>query len=184
MKIVMLPGYDQTNIAWLSSAKFDLLPKLPEKQLFHYRHWEDDSVKFDPQSEVERFMEQSGDGHNTLLIAKSVGVLLALIANYSYHYRPDAAIFMGTPVKQNRIEYLDKNFTELVRKADFPILFIQQLSDRLCSYANLEKILNRCAKWNLLVEPITGQDHLYDQFAEIDLLTSGWYESMQKVANY
>ncbi len=180
MKIVLLPGYDQSNIDWLAHAQYELLPNIPNKQLVHYQHWGDSSVSFNPQNELQRIVQQCGDGSETLLIAKSVGILLTLVANCNRLYRPDAAIFLGTPVKENHIDFLNESFTELVRRTDFPILFVQQLSDRLCTYANLEKMLSRCSKWNILIESITGGDHGYSQFDEIGVLTSGWFESLKK----
>lgn len=181
MKIVLMPGLDKKNSDWLAHAECSLLPDFRQKQAIRYAHWEEKNVTLNPKRELQRLVRQCGNGSNTLLIAKSIGILLALVANCNRTFRPDAAIFLGTPVSQNHIGFLNADFSDLVAKTDFPILFIQQLSDRFCSYRRLKTILARCPKWNILIEPITGEDHLYDQFDEIGTLASGWHDSFSKM---
>jgi len=93
VRTLVLPGYSLKNKDWAYEVKnrlqgFDV-------EVVEWLHWNDESIKFDPQSEAKRVANKIGD-ERVNIIAKSLGTLAAcyLIPNI----KVDKIIFCGIPL--------------------------------------------------------------------------------------
>ncbi len=158
MQVVALPGRRSETERWLR----DLLHTvgLPDSGVVRYRHWSSEveaSVSF----EAALVADQTPQ----LVVAKSLGTVVAATAFAHHGFRPAAAVLVGTPFQAVAAEDLRllQNFARGVET-----LFIQQIQDPGGPVAALhnELLLTRGQ-----VVAIPGGDHLYsDLSALVDVL--------------
>ena len=158
MRITALPGRRIETEAWLKGLL--VAAKYPDAKVTRYRHWDTDeeaSVAF----EAERLSSQSPQ----LVIAKSLGTVIAATAYSLHQFRPAFAVLIGTPydaLKDDEFQFL-RRFAASVHT-----LFIQQAQDPGGSADRLVVALkvNRSS-----VVEVPGNDHLYsDTNASVSLL--------------
>jgi len=152
MKILGLPGVKFETEKWMR----DLLSALQEIpfdfEIAQYRHWSDDHDP-DINHEAGCLTDLSVD----IVIAKSLGTVISTLAFDSFNFRPEKAIFIGSPLRRhctNNYEML----SEFVNSV--PTLFIQQTSDFNGSYRELSKIVQSFQNGTIVEVP--GKDHVYD----------------------
>lgn len=103
-----------------------------------------------------------------LVIAKSIGALIAMTAWRDHGFGPRACLFVGTPLR--RLEQLD--LVSLLR--DFatatPVLFIQQTADFNGPFADLAQVVGPPGE----IAEVPGDDHAYEDIAAIAPLAVAW----------
>lgn len=141
----------------------------PQAEIVRYRHW-DHSVAPDVSYEAGRLRNRVA----RLVVAKSLGTLVAASAFGSCSFRPDAAILIGTPVRNLGAEHL-RLYGNLADQV--PTLFIQQTTDLVGSYADL------CAKVRTFaraeVAEVPGSDHLYGDTSELVAVIKPWWARVE-----
>jgi hypothetical protein len=173
MNILGLPGRIPETATWLTKL-FDSL-SLCKSDISSYRHWKED-IEPDIYYEAEKFRNISVD----LVVAKSLGTLIATKAYESYSFKTKRAIFIGNPLRRLIPEYVEllDHFANTV-----PILFIQQTSDPKGSYRQLESITQRYELCNTV--EVSGNDHLYNNFNELKSIIKSWMRILLKInVNY
>ncbi len=139
----------------------DLLSALTEDPLgfkiHEYRHWSDNSDA-DVDYEASCLKNISVD----IVIAKSLGTLIATHAFDSFHFTPKNAVLIGTPLKRHSPDNygLLNKFVESV-----PTLFIQQTSDFHGSCRDLREVVQTCQ--NAIITEVPGDDHIYNDIDEL-----------------
>ncbi len=162
MKLIALPGRDQATEPWLAEIIRLVATSGDTVDQLHYRHW-DEPGEPDVVHEASRIADSQCD----LVIAKSLGTLIALTAFQQSRFRPDRAVFIGIPFKHYSAEHL-----QLLREfaVATPALFIQQTADITgrfdalnASYADIAEIVE-----------VPGNDHFYGDVEQLKKLISTW----------
>ncbi len=161
MLITALSGRRIETEVWLKSLL--AAAKYPDAEVTRYRHWETDaeaSVAF----EAARLANQSPQ----LVIAKSLGTVVAATAFCLHEFNPTIAVLIGIPyvaLESNEVQFL-RRFA-----ASIDTLFIQQAQDPGGSAALLAAAL-RITRGEVVVVP--GNDHLYSDTTALASILGRW----------
>jgi hypothetical protein len=161
MHVTALPGRRSETEAWLRSLL--VAAGLPEASVVRYRHWDTD-VEASGAFEAARLANQSPQ----LVIAKSLGTVIAATAFCLHEYRPTAAVLIGTPYAA--LESSDLHFLQQFA-AGVETLFIQQSEDPGGSAAQLRTAL-QLARGEVAAVP--GDDHLYSDTTALAAVLRRW----------
>ena len=148
MLITALPGRNVETEAWLKSVL--IAAKYPDAEVTRYRHWET-NAEASVALEASRLVNQSPQ----LVIAKSLGTIIAATAFCLHEFRPTIAVLIGTPyisLKSNEVQFL-RRFA-----AGVDTLFIQQAQDPGGS-ADLLSAALQLTRGKVI--EVSGNDHLY-----------------------
>jgi pimeloyl-ACP methyl ester carboxylesterase len=157
MEVLGLPGRNPETEAWMAGLLGAL--GLGAGRTAHYRHW-DDGGEPDITGEAQRLSGLEPD----LVIAKSMGTLVAVTAHSMHDFRPRAAVLIGSPIGDPAPEVL-MLYTGLANAV--PTLFIQQEEDVVAPFSAVEAVAKRSRLGEAVVVP--GSDHVY---ADVDALVS------------
>ena len=162
MKLIALPGQNQATETWLAELVGLVTTGEDTLQQLHYRHW-DESGEPDVAHEAARIADSQCD----LVIAKSLGTLIALTAFKQSNFQPDQAIFIGIPFNHYSADYLEllREFTVAT-----PALFIQQTADVT---GRFDALNDKYADVADVVE-VPGSDHFYGDLEQLGKLISAW----------
>jgi len=161
MQVVALPGRRSETVLWLRELLHAV--GLPDSGVVRYRHWHSDveaSVSF----EAGLLADQTPQ----LVVAKSLGTVIAASAFAHHGFRPTAAVLVGTPFQAVAAEDLRllQNFALGVET-----LFIQQIQDPGGPAAALHDAL-RLTRGQ--VAAIPGSDHLYSDVSALVSVLGPW----------
>ena len=157
MNILGLPGVKAVTKPWLESLLAALADGSVDSEILAYRHWRD-AGSADPGFEASRLRLRSVD----LVIAKSLGTLIATRAFDEFAFNPRQAVLIGCPLRRHGAD----QYASLRRfVAAVPTLFIQQTSDFNGSFADLSAAVATLPNASLAEVP--GDDHVY---ADIETL--------------
>lgn len=161
MNILLLPGIQQKTEKWGEGLIAELALPDSTSTVQRYSHWEGggEQCMMMP-AEIARLQGQTVD----LLIGKSVGVMVGLLACRQGVLSPQQAVFIGTPVTSCREENLD--LYQLANELAIPALYIQQKDDVVGSSAMLCQQIGKASQTTLVEVP--GNNH---QYKDIKLLT-------------
>ncbi len=161
MQVVALPGRTSGTEAWLQ----DVLRAagLPAGGILRYRHW-DSEADASVELEASRLEGQTP----RLVVAKSMGTIIAATAFDLHKFRPRAAILIGTPYAPMpaAVRRLMSKFSQGVST-----LFIQQAQDPGGSAAELPAALE-LVSGEVLAVP--GADHLYSDTTALGAILKQW----------
>jgi hypothetical protein len=135
----------------------------PDAEVTRYRHWEsgtEASVVY----EATRLAKQSPQ----LLIAKSLGTVIAATAFCLHEFRPAIAVLIGTPytaLESNEVQFL-RHFA-----AHVDTMFIQQAQDPGGSAVLLATVL-QVVRGEVVEVP--GSDHLYSDTIALASILDRW----------
>ena len=157
MKILGLPGVKTVTKPWLQALLAALADNAIDCEIQDYRHWNDASSA-DPGLEAGRLEQRSVD----LVIAKSLGTVIATRAFDDFAFAPLQAVLIGCPLRRHGAD----DYASLHRFVSaVPTLFIQQTSDLNGSFAELSAAV--AALPNASLAEVPGDDHVY---ADIEAL--------------
>ena len=161
MQVTALPGRRSETEAWLRSLL--VAAELPDAGIVRYRHW-DTNVEVSVPFEAARLTSRAPQ----LVIAKSLGTVVAATAFCLHQFRPTAAVLIGTPYQDlaSRDLFLLQRFANGVET-----LFIQQVEDPGGSAARLPAALQLVRGE---VAAIPGDDHLYSDTPALVAVLQRW----------
>lgn len=108
-----------------------------------------------------------------LVVAKSIGTQVAMLACRDHGLGPDGCVFLATPLR--RFEALDLVPLLETHCAAMDTLFVQQTADYNGAHADLEEIVGRYPRCR--IAEIPGDDHLYDDIALIAPIVRAWLDA-------
>ena len=168
MLITALAGRRIETEAWLKSL-LDAA-KYPDAEVTRYRHWDADaeaSVAF----EAARLANQSP----RLVVAKSLGTVIAATAFCLHGFHPTIAVLIGIPyvaLESNEVQFL-RRFA-----ANIDTLFIQQAQDPGGSAALLATAL-QVTRGEVVEVP--GNDHLYSDITTLASILDRWTKQYSRL---
>jgi hypothetical protein len=154
MNIFALPGINQKTEKWASNLLQEFAAADRKMTVQHYGHWDnggDQCLNF--HGEVERLKGCDID----MLIAKSLGVMIGLVACSKGIIAPSQLVLIGTPVTAFREQNLD--LRQLVSGLSGTRLFIQQVHDIVGSCASLRDEIGGIESVEIIEIP--GDNHQY-----------------------
>jgi len=162
MKVIGLPGRNKETEEWLHRLLASLA--LGAAEVVRYRYWGGDTDP-DIMHETEALRGRAVD----LVVAKSMGTIVATTAYSSVSFQPTWAVLIGSPVAGSspELQALYRGLAE-----EIPTLFIQQTSDFTGTFAQLKAIVEGCSNAHLVEVP--GKDHLYADTAAIASVIAAW----------
>jgi hypothetical protein len=161
MNMLLLPGISQKTEKWGAGLISELALPDSSVTIQRYGHWDGDGEQcMMMAAEIERLQGLEVD----LLIGKSVGVAVGLLACRQAVIAPKHAVFIGTPVTSFIEENLD--LFQLAEALSCPALYIQQKDDVVGSSAMLCERIGKASQATIVEVP--GNNH---QYKDIKLLS-------------
>jgi AcrR family transcriptional regulator len=108
-----------------------------------------------------------------LVVAKSIGTQVAMLACRDHGLAPDACVFLATPLR--RFEALDLIPLLEGHCVATDTLFVQQTADYNGAYADLARIVRRYPRSRIVEIP--GDDHLYEDIELIAPIVRAWLDA-------
>ena len=168
MHVTALPGRRSETEAWLKGVL--VAAGFPEAVVTRYRHW-DTEVEASVPFEAARLANQSPP----LVIAKSLGTVIAATAFCLHKFRPTAAVLIGTPYAA--LDSSDLRFLQQFSAA-VETLFIQQSEDPGGSAAALAAAVQVTRGE---VVPVPGDDHMYSDSKTLGAVIQRWTKQRRPV---
>lgn len=169
MNVLILGGNSKRHKAWVREVAVHLKDNFDEVQIHDYQHWQKDEREADVEFEVTAAATTAKDLGEYIIVAKSIGTVIALNAIAAHKLIPVACLFIGTPLSVIKEKY--PNLKTLYSKLP-PTTFLHNTQDPLGNSDDLKEFLSaHChAKWNLIA--VKDSTHDYTNFSTIrDLAT-------------
>lgn len=170
MNIMILPGISQKTEKWAADLLTELAVPDSTATIQHYSHWacaDDQCLKLE--KEIERLQGCTVD----LLLGKSLGVMIGLLACQRGVISPQRAIFIGTPVTSFKEKDLDLG--RLADNLTIPTLYIQQKDDIVGSAASLLAQIGTASRAKMIEIP--GNNHQYKDLKSLARYIRKWLGS-------
>lgn len=187
MKTIILPGYSEHNRIWAEKVAERLNAKSLPSMVHAWRHWKNPKLvndskylvnklveikgfSFSIKNEIERIIKEIGNENDIGIIAKSVGVMVALTLIPKISGKVSKVILCGiaSVFDENRKELL-KDVLKTVPVES--ILCIQNEKDKFVPFPDAEKFYHSVEpKLKVISKP--RSDHEYPYFEDfLDFLT-------------
>ncbi|WP_156406029.1 hypothetical protein [Phenylobacterium sp. Root700] len=168
MKLLALPGRKPSTFKQMQDLTDRLRLGQDVVTLRPYGFWShEDIANPDVRPEAEAVAAIGAD----LVIAKSIGTLVAMIARRDYGLAPRAAVFIATPLKRFEAQGLVPLLS--AHLAEVPTLLIQQTADYNGSHDDLAAVV--MGHEQATIREIPGDDHLYEETELIAPLIERWW---------
>lgn len=171
MNLLILPGNSARHREWLQDARAALAPYFDEIRVLEYTHWGTGRDKTDVQHEIGAAGHLTKGWVEYIVLAKSIGTIVALLASQNQSMTAHSYIFLGLPL-QLAIE--DTQITELLKTVK-PITIIQNSHDPFGSADDVRVYARSIKRDDIQVVKIPGDTHDYLDFSAYvkrQLLTS------------
>lgn len=168
MKIILFPGNSLNNKKWSEDFREYLLTQNYQVFNIEYDHWQKQGTEIDINLELEKIrkLAQKIDS-DYILIAKSIGSILSLIALQEKILNPSKIIILGFPlrlIKNQIITALDCTAEKLLKNVNVQTFFFQNEHDPVTSYKSLQEYLNLINNLNFEIIMTDGDTHNYNEF--------------------
>lgn len=155
MNILFLPGIAQKTEAWAEKLMQELAFTHCQLTIQRYDHWDSEGEGC---MQLEREIDKlHGAAQVDLVLAKSIGVVVALMAINRGVIRPAKVVLIGTPVLSCAEENVD--LQSLAGDLAIPALYIQQKDDVVGSSGALCAEVGKAALATVIEVP--GNNHQY-----------------------
>src|SRR5258706_794216 len=94
MKTIIIPGYSHKNKEWAETVA----KNIPDSEVYEWKHWSDESVKFNAKNEAQNVINKAGDKPINI-VAKSIGSLVGVISLKQIKDKINKIVFCGIPVE-------------------------------------------------------------------------------------
>lgn len=168
-RLILLGGASKnSNETWLGELEAALRDSY-DTYIHRYSHWRNENNGVNRIGEALQLssyiLEHLGEKEPYFIIAKSIGISVALSASYSSYRFPKACVFAGTPFKGTTLsdEIEEYNTENLIRGYTIPITFVQNTTEppRFIGPADLDKVLKELKVKNYTIIHGNGQGHAY-----------------------
>jgi predicted alpha/beta-hydrolase family hydrolase len=176
VNVIYLSGESIRNKTWIYELQTQLSPLFNKTVVLEYSHWSTDSTDINLETELEKLASITQNNKDYIIIAKSIGSVLATEAISKKLAHPIKCIFLGVPV--NVIEKYNYHFANYLESIQCPVLFIQNKNDPTGKCDQLVDLLNSAnipnLQYNVLELP--GDKHDYVDYQTLYQLTKVFIE--------
>lgn len=165
MHILILGGQSARNKAWAYALQEALTPLSDDIAVHEYTHWSQENGHIDLDNELAAVEAKLAAHGDYIIVAKSIGGVLAAKGIGDGLLAPRKLAILGTPlatIKRESIPYAD-----WLAGSSAPKLFIQNQADPLGSFADLEAYLTSSALAGYTAAETPGNTHSYLAFDQI-----------------
>lgn len=170
MNILFLPGMAQKTEVWAEKLMKELALENCQLTIQRYDHWDSEG---DGCMRLEGEIEKMQAAKVDLLLAKSIGAVVALMAVNRQVIKPSKVVLIGTPVLSCAEENID--LRSLAGNLAIPALYIQQKDDVVGSSGRLCTEVGK-APLATVVE-IPGNNHQYKDLKLVCRHIRKWLEA-------
>ncbi len=175
MNLILLPGNDKSNKAWIDSIDTVFSPSFKQTAIHYYDHWwSSDAGEIDLEVELDKLAATVEQFDTYVVFAKSAGVLLALYGIYEGVLDPEVCIFVGSAVNWGYERGYDLD--NWLINYSVPTLFIQKSQDPAISAPDLKNLLMDKNVQRYSLQEIEGNDHYYDDIDQLRQLMEGFVD--------
>jgi len=168
MNALILPGNSLRHREWGKDLAVAVTPLFGTVHMHEYRHWDTGEPEADTDYELEQLQKLTALG-GYVIIAKSIGTVIAAIGIERGVLTPTHCLFMGIPL--NVVDQLKLDFADMMK--NLPSTVIQNTSDPYGSFADVSTQLmspTNAGSFSLIENP--GDTHDYLDFDQIKQLIS------------
>jgi len=173
MHIIYLGGGSVRNKDWIEKVKSEF-DKFSDGQILYYSHWESGEKNLNFEVETKKLSELVVGKDEYFIFAKSIGSVLALKSIYSKIISPKKMVICGHPY--NLAKELGFPIDDYLKNLSIPVTFVQNESDPMFSFADLEKVLkeNSPADYQLIKNP-SNITHDYENFEQLSKIVNDFF---------
>lgn len=173
MKLVIFPGNSEANKAWADGAHEAFASEFMNRYKHYYSHWESGEPIINFDTELEKLANQVEPNEECVVLAKSAGIILALMAISKGILRATKCVFVGLPLKMVREENL--RLDQLLATHNLPTIIIQNSGDPVAAFEEVKSYIAQTGKPNFTVLATPASDHKYLNFDLIKQKISGFF---------
>ncbi len=164
MKVLLLGGQSPHHYDWVRELRDIFEEHELEVVLHDYAHWLKDEPNIDFEHELAAVAELAADIEDEyLIVAKSIGTVLAAVGNARGVLRPKGCLLLGFPLTS-----FEHNEDVAAALTQLPMtIFVQNEHDPLGSYDALRQYLAPHAPTATVTIPLPGDTHSYDDLQTI-----------------
>lgn len=131
MNALLLPGNSKRHAEWAQALNEALVPYCDSVHTQQYRHWQTGEDRADVDYEIGVAQTKAKDLSPYVVIAKSIGTVIAAEGTANGALHPEKLILMGIPIKGGAST---ESFRAWLRETNIPITIIQNTSDPLGTF--------------------------------------------------
>lgn len=175
MNLILLPGDSKSNRAWVDSVEHELSTDFKRTAIHYYDHWwTDEEAELDLEAELLKLVTTALEFDKYVIVAQSVGALLALYGIFEGVLEPEVCVFVGTAILYGQERGFDLD--NWLINYNVPTLFIQNEQDPECSAQNLETLLHSKNVTGYQLVTLSGNTASYLDISQLGTITREFYE--------
>ncbi len=163
MNALLLPGNSPRHAVWIEELGVALAGNFDTIKTQHYHHWQTRAKWADVGHEIVEASNLSENLDPYVIVGKSIGTVIAARATAEGILRPEKLILLGVPINGGADSKL---FIQWLRKITVPVVILQNTSDPLGSYADIETAFGDVSA-NVTLVQLPGDTHDYLDFAAV-----------------
>ncbi len=165
MNVLVLGGESPRHKAWVRQVANTLQPHFGRVVFLDYRHW-DTGEPIDIGHEVSEAAKLMENLEEYIIVAKSIGTVIALLGNARGVLHPKRCVFLGLPLgAMHRIAGVEQGMKLLP-----PVTVVQNDHDPLGSADEAASYIKEFGNGDISVRPARGETHDYVDFGLIEKL--------------
>jgi len=165
MELILLSGNSKMTEGWINEVAAGLKPLFSKTHVYVYRHWKTGGDMIDFDHEIDALADHLKGKTDYAIFAKSAGAALAARAVTEGRISPSRCMFAGVPVNWCRKQGvpIEKWFKGLKTRS----CIIQKTNDPAIGAKDLKRFLDENGVKNYDLVEIPGEDHHYENVAQI-----------------
>ncbi len=163
MNALLLPGNNPAHEVWVEELKHTLKPYFHTINTQHYKHWRTGEAWANVSDELGVARSNTQNLSPYVIVAKSIGTVIALRGVAEEVLRPVRILLLGVPL-ENAISSGD--FVALLHEVSLPIDIIQNKDDPIASFAKVAALIDDTMT-HVTLKELPGTTHDYIDFAAI-----------------
>lgn len=176
MYVIYLPGNSIRNKEWVEKVKtnFDSFSK---GEIVYYDHWEKGEENIYFEKELEKLTKIGKKKDKYVVLAKSVGVILALKAIADKKIKPQKVIFCGFPCSFVAGNNFSVDVGKALLKLSIPTIFVQNEFDKVGGEKEVREVLKKFnpKRYRIVVNPGINT-HDYENYPQLTKLAKEFFE--------
>ncbi len=173
MHIIYLAGNSLNNKTWIERIKSEF-DSFSSGTILYYDHWTNGNKFIDFETESKNLSDLVKNKKNYCIFAKSVGSILALKTIYEKTTSPQKVILCGHPYLLAK--EISLPIDDYLKSLSIPTTFIQNESDPLYSFSQLEETLKELSPANYqLVKNPNNDTHDYEDYEKLTILVKSFF---------
>lgn len=163
MNALLLPGNSRRHEEWIEDLKNALAPNFENIETQHYRHWQSGEGNADVDHEIGVAERKAAALKPYVIVAKSIGTVIAVKGTAECKLYPDKLILLGVPINGGAPK---DSFSKWLKAVNVPVVFIQNTKDPLGAFADVKAAFEGRGSQLSFVE-LPGETHDYLDFEAI-----------------